>query len=189
MPLDATAKDRLRNILESGLQHLVTVPSELELAGGAASAAGTRHRLARNMVLSLLASEEHDDLATRLFATVKSACDADDFAGRALELADLSFQLLSALLREPHFLNAFDKTQALVTIYFFIVSVMLCSEVGVRTVQQHEGVVVRVALLMNRLLLNRQVYETSRSAVQCTARACAKLCSSVGKCCHRAGRE
>ena len=188
MPFNAATKDRLRKVLESGLQHLVTIPSDLEVSdtGTTVPTDGMRHRLARNMVLSLLASDEHDDLTAQLFATVKRAFDAGDFAGSALELADLSFQLLSALLREPHFLNAFDKTQALVTLYFFIVSVMLCSEVGINGVQQHEGLIVRVALMMNRLLLNQQVYETSRSAVQCTARACAKIC---WKCCHRAGGE
>lgn len=178
-------RDKVRGVFESGLRHFVTVPPELlsDVDGG--GDAPQTHEVARRMVLSLLASDEHDALATRLFASIKRAADAGSFASEAVDIASQTFALLSALLQQPRLLDAFDSRNALVTLYFFIVSMMLCANVGISAVQSHEKIIVSVAILMNRLLLNKQVYETSRTAVHGLAKCCAASWAWLGRrrCC------
>lgn len=188
MPFNDETRERLCSILGAGLTHLTNVPADIQLTQAPAQNE-ERLRLARNMMISLLRQPEHEAQMEALFGTLQRACQDGSFANHALDLANQVQQLLSLALRFPQFLDAFDANSALVTLYYFIVSVMLCAEVGVNTITQHEATIVSVAVLLNRVLLNRQVYETSRSLLRGLARACGCLCARMSRGCSRAAAE
>ena len=172
-----------RKAFESGVGHFVTVPPEL-LHESEEGVAPQMHDLARRLTISLLETDEHDAIARELFGSIKRAVDADSFSSEAVNIASQTFELLSALLRQPRLLDAFDSHNALVTLYFFIVYLMLCANVDVTAVQSNEKTIIGVAILMNRLMLNKQVYETSKRVGNCLAylgTLCARCCQR--RCC------
>ena len=122
-------------------------------------------------MLALLKDAAHEAAMQRLMDSARAAVGsgADGFAAHALPIADASLELLQAALRAPELNTLFDKTRSLVTIYFFVVFVVVCAGADVQAVLAQESVIVRVATLANRLLLNRQIYE---NAVRAFFRRC-----------------
>ena len=175
-----TDRRTIRVYFENGLDLVAKVPAELQPGpdGGASQLS-----LVRRMVTSMLADPAHDAISTRLFDTIQQAMQSTSFAEEGMQIADLAFQLLSAILANRQFIDAFDKKSALVTLYFFIVSMMLCAQIDIVNICNHEKQIVQLATLMNRLLLNRQVYETSRAATEYLRRMFRKCVDTRGRCC------
>jgi len=153
-----------RTLFESGLEHCTTIPDSLQpsFVGGKTP---DQRALAERLIRALLAQPKYETLFTTLLNNISTAIAQDAFAANAIDIADTALGLLGELLCEPSLNRLFDKTTALVTIYFFVVFVMVCAGADAREVTKHENSLVRIALLANRLLLNRQIYENTIASV------------------------
>jgi hypothetical protein len=145
-------------LFEAALKRGVSVPDSIKPLLKPDDA--TPWRLAERVVRSLLDDEAQEQQLVALLHSIQSATEGGgNFAESALGVVDDAMLLLHSVLRTPSLNARFDKDTALPTIYFFVVFLMDCAGVDVAVVRQHEGVVVRAAVMANRLLQNKQVYE------------------------------
>ena len=173
----------IKPLFLSGLQHYVKIPEELQDVIPSTTGANINDvmdeahpwALAKRMVLGLLTDASYETQTLALLESLHTMLTQKTFLQNAVGIADDIFQLVSRILADPQFLNAFSKENALVTLYFLIIFLMSCARVEIKQVLEHEDTIVRIALFANRLLLNRQVYQFSRGATRCMVRKC-KAC-------------
>ena len=145
-------------LFEAALSHGVAVPDSLKPLLKPTDA--TPWKLAERAVRSLLDDPKHEQQLLALMASIKLATqEGANFAESALGLVDDAMLMLHAVLRAPSLNSLFDKQTALPTIYSFVTFLMRCADADVGVLTKHEGTIVRAAVMANRLLQNKQIYE------------------------------
>jgi hypothetical protein len=161
----------------SRVEHLTVIPAELQPHVNIAEQPEP-WALARRIVMSLLDNEQYETRLVAVMGTIQTTVASNTFVEHGFSIIDKVFHLLSDALHDPDLMNAFTKHNALVTLYFVTIFVMSCAQVDITNILAHDATIVQIAMVVNRLLLNKQVYQFANRAVLGTK----KFCRTVMNC-------
>ena len=147
------------SVFETVLERVVVPPTLHPLLNRSDA---TPWKLAERAVRSLLADAANEQRLVALLGSIKAVTgEGANFADGFIGIVDDSMSLLHTVLEARSLNTLFDKTTALPTVYFFVTFLMRCAGVGPEVLATHEATIVRTAVMANRLLQNRQVYENA----------------------------
>lgn len=122
--------------------------------------------LAEAIVKTAVEDQEGEELIVQLLQTVESAVRKKKVMEHVCEIVEQTVDVLSYGLRTPILKNAFNKDNALVTVYYVIVFTMSCAISEARddceilaVVKEHEKKILTVASMTSKLMVNNAVYE------------------------------
>ena len=172
----------IKKWLNDHLHKMAYVPDHLK-AHTASFAGEDNHTydpwwLAEAIIKTGVDDEEAEGLVLQLLQTIESAVQKQELMGSVCDIVEQTTDLLSFGLRTPTLKNAFNKDNALVTVYYTIVFVMSCAISEDRddheilsTVRAHESTILAVATMASKLLINNDVHEfVAEAAATCLSR-------------------
>lgn len=134
--------------------------------------------LAEAIVRTAIEDEEAEAACLNVLETIEKSVQSDCFLNNICEILSNVVELLTVGLKIPFLKNAFNKDNALVTLYYILVFVISCavgedrddSEV-VALVRKYENTTLMVASMATKLLVNNTVYEFVMDTTQgCVSR-------------------
>lgn len=159
---------RTKEWLSEHLHNVAYVPDELK--DHIASAVDEYHTdpwwLAEAIVRTAVEDQEAEGLIVQLMQTVESAVQKKMLMDHVCEIVEQVVDVLSYGLRMPTLKNAFNKDNALVTVYYVMMFTMSCAISEDRddceilaVVKTYEKIILAVASMASKLMVNNDVYE------------------------------
>ena len=122
--------------------------------------------LAEAIVKTAVDDEEAEGAVLQLLQTVEASVQKKALMENMCEIVEHMMDVVSYGLKIPALKNTFSKDNALVTVYYVLVFVMSCA-IGesrddcevLSTVRSYEKIIIAVASMASKLLVNNEVYE------------------------------
>lgn len=160
--------ESIKKWLGEHLHHVAYVPDDLKehIRASTDDDHSDPWWLAEAIVKTAVDDEEAEDVVLQLLQTVEASVQKKALMENMCEIVEHMMDVVSYGLKMPALKNTFNKDNALVTVYYVMVFVMSCA-IGedrddceiLATVRENEKIILAVASMASKLLLNNEVYE------------------------------
>ena len=166
--------------LDTHLQNITYIPQDLVKHISQASRQDTNHPwwLAERVVKVAVEDKDMESNILLLMQTIERSIQNKTFLEDSFEMIENVIDIMSCAFKLPSLKNAFNTENAFVTVYYVIIFIMSCAlgedrndnEI-VETIREYEKIILSVASMANKLLLNNEVYEfVVETAESCLSR-------------------
>ena len=154
--------------LDTHLQNITYIPQDLVKHISDTSGQDTNHPwwLAESVVKVAVEDKDMENNILLLMQTIEQSIQNNTFLENSFEIVEDIIDVMSCAFKTPSLKNAFNTDNAFVTVYYVIVFIMSCAlgedrkdnEI-LETIREYEKIILSLASLANKLLLNNEVYE------------------------------
>ena len=154
--------------LDSHLGNIAYVPDDLIKHTAHTSEQDNNHPwwLSEKIVRVAIEDKDMESKIVLLMQTIQQSVQNNTFLENSFEMIENVIDVMSCAFKTPALKNAFNKDNALVTVYYVVIFIMSCALGGDRkdneileTIREYEKLILSLASMANKLLLNNEVYE------------------------------
>lgn len=175
----------IKTWFKKNLEHIAYIPDDLSkhIATTTLVADKDPWWLAEAIVISALENTELEKNIFELIQILERSIQNDMLLHHMFEIVERVIDVMSYIFQNPTFKNDFTTDNAFVTLYYVVVFIMCCSLGENRDkcevldlLKQHESIIISLASMASKLLLNNDVYEFSTDTVKTCMSRVRMLC-------------